>query len=298
MKFNLKTSLPFAALPVAVLLVSALASTPSNASDFFCNNYIAADHPAHYQCVQTNVGPGAVTLISPDQAGGAPLYAASVSVGSGPFAATSSANAYAEPGLLRAFTSSAMLAGSIDNAQSTAVADAWFADGGSVVGGSGAAIGSSVLLRFTVDLSGSFSGGGLFTALSEATVDFVLGQPGGTSFQTRAQADKFNPSRLVTYDVRAAVGDSFEMIVKLHAAASAINNANPANTQSVANVSHTSHLYVDVLAGNAKFIGSGGHDYASLGTTPPVPEPSETALMLLGLTCIAALMRQRQRAAR
>jgi hypothetical protein len=292
MKLKFKT-----ALMTTVLLACAQFNTHAHASTFFCNNYIAGNPLQHYQCVQTEVGPGTTTVISPDQAGGAPLYAASVSVGSGPFAATSSASAYAEPGLLRGFTSAAMLAGSIDNAQSNAKADAWFADGGSVVGSGGAAIGAPVLLRFTVDLSGSFSGGGLFTSLSEATVDFVLGQPGGTSFHTGAQADKFNPSRLVTYDVRAAVGDSFEMIVKLHVTAGAINNANPANAQSVADVSHTSHLYVDVLSGDAKFIGSGGHAYASLGTTPPVPEPSATALMLLGLTCIAVLMRRHQRVA-
>ena len=282
-------------LPVALLLASAWLVTPVNASTFFCNNYIAGNPLQHYQCAQTEVGPGVTSIISPDQVGAAPAFAASVSVASGPFASTSSANAYAEPGLLRGRTSAAMLTGSIDNAQSNAVADAWFADGGSVLGKAGAAIGAPVLLRFTVDLSGSFSGGGLFNAPSEATVEFVLGQPNGTSFQTRAQANKFNPSRIVTYDVRAAVGDSFEMIVKLHVIAGAFNNGNPANTQSVADVSHTSHLYVDVLSGDAQFIGSGGHAYASPDTAPPVPEPSEAALLLLGLTCIVALMRRRQR---
>jgi hypothetical protein len=286
MIFKIKARLMLLGLPLAMWGAGA------QATDFFCNNFIAGDHPQHYQCVQTTVGPGTPLIISPDQAGGGiPLVASSVSAGSGSFASTSSANASASPGLLRGYASAEMLGGSSDTASAAARSDAWFSDGGTVVGGPGSAIGDPVSLRFSISIVGGFSGGAKSTSLSEARADLSVGGPRAISFQTGSRIDKFNNVGLVTTDVNALVGDSFEMIMKLHVAANAVNPL-AANQKAVADVSNTGHLYVDVLSGNAAFIGSTGHAYA---TPAPVPEPSTYAMLLSGLLLTGALAGRRQR---
>lgn len=80
--------------------------------------------------------------------------------------------------------------------------------------------------------------------------------------------------------------------MKLHVAAGAIVNSDPANTMSVADVSNTSHLYVDVLSGNADFVGADGHLYATAAVAA-VPEPAEYALLLFGLLVTGAVVRGR-----
>jgi len=280
-----------------LLLTIALAAlgTVAHASDFFCNNYVAGAPAQHFQCVQTTVGPGAVGILSPDQAGPGLLSAASVSAGSGPFASTASASAEASPGLLRGFASAEMLGGSIAEAQAVARSDAWFAAGGTVVGAAGVAAGTPVTLRFVIDVAGTFVGGATFTALSEATVDLTATRGNVLVLQSRAVINRFQPSGFVTTDVAALVGDSFEMLMKLHVSAGAINNAQPGNSMSVADVRNTSHLYVDVLSSDAGFVGSDGHRYATPAVAAPVPEPSALAFMIAGLACIGTLMRRRRR---
>ncbi len=268
-----------------------LAAVAAQASDFFCNNYVANSPPPHFQCVQTTVGPGAPSLIAPDDAGSGLRFAASTSAEGGPFAGTASASATASPGLLRGFASAQTLGG-IDGSQAVARSDAWFADGGTVVGAAGVAAGTPVKLRFTIDVAGGFAGGGIFTALSEANVDLFTRGPSGYFAETRATINKFNPFGFETTDVDALVGDTFEMLMKLHVAAGAIVNSDSANTMSVADVSNTSHLYVDVLSGNADFIGADGHAYATAAVTA-VPEPAEYALLLSGLLVTGVFVRRR-----
>lgn len=276
------------AVPLATL------GSLAHASDFFCNNYVANAPPQHFQCVQTTVGPGAVSIISPDQAGSGLLSAASVSAGSGPFASTARASAEASPGLLRGFASAEMLGGSIPEAQAVARSDAWFAAGGTVVGGAGVAAGTPVTLRFIIDVAGTFVGGATFTALSEATVDLLAMRGNVLAFQSRAVINRFQPTGFVTTDVVALVGESFEMLMKLHVSAGAVNSGQPGNTMSVADVRNTSHLYVDALSSDAEFIGSDGHRYATPTVAAPVPEPSALAFMIAGLTCIGMLLRRRR----
>jgi len=284
----------------ASALALALFAGDSQASLVFCNNYVASSPPPHYQCVQTNVGPGAPLVVSPDQAGSGLRVGESFSTGSGPFASASSAFASASPGLLRGFASAQMLGGSIPTASAVANSDAWFAAGGVVTGASGVATGTPVLLRFLIDVAGSFSGGGLFTALSEGTVDLVANGPGGLPFiHTHGHIDKYNPVGHVFVDTAASVGDTFEMIMKLHVSANATNEGGPANAMSVADVSNTSHLFVDVLSGNASFVGTDGHLYASQAVVPEpstVPEPPVYSLLLLGLVLTAAFGRRRAEA--
>jgi hypothetical protein len=279
------------------LLTIALAAlgTVAHASDFFCNNYVAGAPAQHFQCVQTTVGPGAVSVLSSDQAGAGLLSAASVSAGSGPFASTASASAEASPGLLRGFASAEMLGGSIPEAQAVARSDAWFAAGGTVVGAAGIAAGTPVTLRFTIDVAGIFVGGATFTALSEANVDLVVTRGNVFAFESRATINRFQPTGFVTTDVAALVGDSFEMLMKLHVSAGAVNSAQPGNTMSIADVRNTGHLYVDALSSDAEFIGSDGHRYATPTLAAAVPEPASLAFMVAGLACIGTLARRRRR---
>jgi hypothetical protein len=107
--------------------------------------------------------------------------------------------------------------------------------------------------------------------------------------------NRFQPTQFVTTDVAALVGDSFEMGMKLHVSAGAVNSAQPGNTMSVADVRNTSHLYVDALSSDAEFIGSDGYRYATPTVATPVPEPSEFAFMMAGLVCIGMLVRRRRR---
>ncbi len=249
----------FKTMVFALVFPLGLGSLETQATDFFCNNYLAGPHPQHFQCVQTTVGPGAPHITAFDQAGASELSASSVSADSGAQASASVANANATPGMLRAFASAEMLGGSSVGAQAVGRADAWFFDGGTVVGTAGVSIGAPIKLRFTLDVGGAFAGGASFTALSEATVDLAV----GSLINTRAQIDKFNPTRILIYDIDARVGDSLEMSMKLHASAGAINDANPGNVNSAADVSHTARLFVDVLPGDAAFIGASGHRYAT-----------------------------------
>ena len=149
-------------------------------------------------------------------------------------------------------------------------------------------------LRFIVDVAGTFVGGATFTALSEATVD-LFGFRGNTfAFESKAVINRFQPTGFVTTDVAALVGDSFEMLMKLHVSAGAVNSAQPGNTMSVADVRNTSHLYIDTLSGDAEFIGSDGHRYATPTVATSVPEPSAFAFMMAGLSCIGVLVRRRR----
>jgi hypothetical protein len=279
-----------------LLLAVALAAlgTVAHASDFFCNNYVAGAPAQHFQCVQTTVGPGAVSIISPDQAGSGLLTAAGVSAGSSAFASAASASAEASPGVLRGFASAEMLGGSIPDAQAVARSDAWFAAGGTLIGAAGAATGTPVMLRFIIEVAGTFAGGATFTALSEATVDLIAVRADVLALHTGAVINRFQPTGFVTTDVAALVGDSFEMLMKLHVAAGAINSAQPGNTMSVADVRNTSHLYVDALSSDAEFVGSDGHRYATPTVAAAVPEPSALAFMIAGLAWIGMLVRRRR----
>ena len=277
---------------LVLILPLILGGVTAHASDFFCNNYVAGAPLQHFQCVQTSVGPGTPLVLSLDQAGSGPRFASSVSSGSGPFASASSANASASPGLLRGFASAEMLGGSIENAQAVAVSDAWFADGGTVTGAPGVVVGTPVSLRFTIDVGGAFAGGAPFHPESEANVDLVVSGPNGAFINTGSTINKLKPTGFVTSDMNAFVGDSFEMIMKLHVFAGAINATKPGDASSVADVSNTSHLYVDVLSANANFVGSGGHLYASVAA---VPEPSVYAMLLSGLFVAGVLARRRAR---
>jgi len=279
----MKIQLKFASLVLPLALIGGAAQ----ADESFCNSYVAGTPLPHFQCVQATVGPGTPMVLSPDQAGSGTRSASSFSAGSGFFASAASASASASPGLLRGKASAEMFGGSGLGTSAGGRAAAWFADGGVVVGAAGVPAGTPVSLRFAIDVAGVFIGGGVFTALSEGWVDLVVRGTGGAFIHTNSTINKLNPTGLVFRDIVSSVGDSFDMLMKLHVSANAVNDGTAANAMSLADISNTSHLYVDVLSGNATFVGSGGHLYAT-----PVPEPSVYAMMLSGLVLTFALARR------
>jgi len=199
-----------------------------------------------------------VSILSPDQAGSGLLSAGSVSAGSGPFASTASASAEASPGLLRGFASGEMLGGSIPEAQAVARSDAWFAAGEPWSGRRRRgrdACHAALCHRRRWHLRRR-----RHIHRAQRSQCRSRRHP-GELVRIRIQGgDRPIPAdRFVTTDVAALVGDSFEMLMKLHVSAGAVNSAQPGNAMSLADVRNTGHLYVDALSSDAEFIGSDGH---------------------------------------
>ncbi|MBC7733702.1 MAG: PEP-CTERM sorting domain-containing protein [Bacteriovorax sp.] len=270
------------ALPLAVVCASALAD------EGFCDRYSAGPHPTYWQCAQASAAGDTRTVITPDQGGGGPVAASQVGLnnGSGSFAR---ASASASPGVLRGIVSAEMVGNFYDD-QSSARADAWFYDAGTAIGAPGALIGDPVSLRFTLDVDGSFSGGKPFQALSEATAELFVLSGKGIALHTWTLITKADPHSLSWSDIAGfRVGDSFDLFMKLHIAANASGHSLDERA-SFADVSHTGHLYVDVLSGNASVVGANGHLYA---TSAPVPEPATFSLFAIGLAGLLWTARKR-----
>ena len=280
------------ALPLVLVCASALAD------DGFCNRYSAGPHPTYWQCAQTTALSETQTVIAPDQAGAGSVAASRVGLnnGSGSFARTS---ASASPGLLRGFVS-AEIVGDFFSDQIGARSDAWFYDGGTVVGAPGALIGDPASLRFTLDVDGAFSGGRQFQALSEATAELYVISGNRVVLHTWTGAiNKADPHRVSWGDITEfEVGDTFDIFMTLHITAAALGGRSSDERASMADVSNTGHLYVDVLSANASVVGAGGHLYATDTTDTtgtPVPEPATFSLLAAGLAGLLWTARKRGR---
>lgn len=271
------------ALPLALVCASALAD------EGFCNGYSAGPHPTYWQCAQATAGGERVTVITPDQGGGGPVTASQVGLNNGS-GSIARASASASPGVLRGIVSAEMVGNFYDD-QITSRADAWFYDGGTAVGAPSARIGDPVSLRFTLDVDGSFSGGKQFQALSEAQAElFVISGSRVVLHTSTGSINKVDPHSLSWSDIAGfRVGDTFDLFMKLHITAAA-NGHSSGERASFADVSHTGHLYVDVLSANASVVGASGHLYA---TSAPVPEPATYGLFAAGLAGLLWTARKR-----
>jgi hypothetical protein len=191
--------------------------------------------------------------------------------GSGAFLGTAAATA--SPGLLSAFASSQAGSANI-NAFIDARATATFNDEGIVGSTSGAALGTAVVIPFTYQLTGSTSGGG---GLGPDGSQLVVG-----NFQISTNGTLFVP---------LVVGQTIDFLANLSVAA----DANAGTPVSVADFSHTLHIFIDVPDGFT-FDTVSGHNYSSINVGA-VPESSTWAMMLLGFAGVGAMTYRRRKSA-
>jgi PEP-CTERM motif len=189
--------------------------------------------------------------------------------GSGAFLGTAAATA--SPGLLSAFASSQ--AGSANvNASIDARATATFNDGGIVGSTSGATPGTLVVIPFTYQLTGLTSGGG---GIGPDGSQLVVG-------------NLLNTSTNGTYFLTLFVGETIDFLANLSVAA----DANAGTPVSVADFSHTLHIFIDVPDGFT-FNTVSGHNYSS-SNVGAVPEPSTWAMLLIGFAGIGFMAYRRK----
>jgi len=188
--------------------------------------------------------------------------------GSGPLQGTASASA--SPGLLSAYASSQAGSGTNFNAFIDARATATFNDEGSVHSTSGAT--GTVVIPFTYQLTFSNSGGG---GLGPSGSQLVVG-------------NLLNTSTNGTYFLTLFVGQTIDFLANLDIAA----DANQGTPVSVADYSHTLHIFIDVPDGYT-FDTVSGHNYSS-SNVGAVPEPSTWAMMILGFAGIGFMAYRRK----
>jgi hypothetical protein len=172
----------------------------------------------------------------------------------------------------------------------SATSEIAFGDGG-VLGG--LAAGTPIIARLTVRVDGSFSGA------ADADVSFIL-QDGLDPLVNVSGFGGFlsplNPSYLYTQDFTIMSGDALHFYMDLYANAETSNKGFTSTDISAADVSHTGHLFFDILTPGATFASYSGHDYASLAAPPPgVPEPATWAMAILGFGGIGLQMRRDRR---
>lgn len=91
----------------------------------------------------------------------------------------------------------------------------------------------------------------------------MLSGKGGALHTWTGAINKVDPHSLSWSDIAGfRVGDTFDLFMKLHITAAASGHSS-GERASFADVSHTGHLYVDVLSGNASVVGASGHQYAT-----------------------------------
>jgi hypothetical protein len=208
----------------------------------------------------------------PDGAGETSAAASSAGSAGGDFAASAAASANADPGLLRAeATASAFGTGS---ARGSAGAQASMYEEGTFAPLGGAAPGTPLTARLTIDVAGAFAGtpAGADGQVIVSRGITVLAQR--TLFLSLVDGDFFEEIELPGL----IVGDTVSLFMIIRAFASA---QDVGVTASSADLGSSGRLSLDVLSGNASFDAASGHDYTT------VPEPGAALLLLVGAAVLA-----------
>jgi hypothetical protein len=192
---------------------------------------------------------------------------------------TSQAGVTASPGLLRAYAWSTSGGNPGTDSSAGALAHAVVQDGG-IIQSALLPAGTPVLGRFTVDVSGIFSGDG------EGRTQFVMSATSGAAIDDSSILFAGSGTVLEIFDVTLLVGDELSLIFQLDAYAS----ADPARVLSEALLSNTAALFFDLLTPGASFASLSGHDYSIFAT---IDEPASAAMLATALLGLAIVMHGR-----
>jgi hypothetical protein len=270
------------ALLAATALLAALPPTAS-ADSYYCTIHGVEGGAPFRLCAGTDTAGEAgwtPMVLEPDAAAAAPVSASSSGSNGGAFAASATASASAEPGLLRLEASASAFGTGI--ARASAGAQASMYEEGTFAPLGGAAPGTPIQARLTIDVAGAFSG---TPAGADGEVTVYRGLTLVTQrnlFLSFVDGDVFEEIDLPGL----AVGDSISLLMRVRAFAT---GQDVGVTASSADLGNSAHLYLDVLSGNAAFDAASEHDYSS------VPEPGGPLLVLAGA---GALIGTRRRSAR
>jgi hypothetical protein len=162
------------------------------------------------------------------------------------------------------------------------MAEIVFVDGGTVDG----PLGAPETLRFTVSMSGAFTGTG------EGDFDFNVFD--GITFmgERRAFLSSFGPSVTQTLDLNVRGGDTLFFSMDMLVQATSTNNGALVISSS-ADASHTGHVFLDALTPGAGFVSNSGTNYSSAAAAT-VPEPASWTLVI-GVCAFLALNQFRRR---
>lgn len=266
----------FVAAAFALVLVPRAASSDS----FFCTIHLVQTGEPSWLCAGTGTGgAGEWNPVVGQVDSASPVAAQASSTGSagGDFAGAASANASAEPGLLRMEAqASAFGTGA---AEASAGAQASMYEEGTFAPLGGAAPGTPITARLTIDVAGAFSG---TPASADGDVDVYRGVAPIAHrdlFLSSVDGDWFEEIDLPGL----VVGDSITLIMILRASA---NASDIGITASSADLGSSARLSLDVTSGNAEFDAASGHDYTT------VPEPGAALLALVGAVVLTGAHRR------
>lgn len=271
-----------AGLATVALLALDLPPGPASADSYFCTNHPAPSGSTTWFCAGTETT-GAIgwnSQVSQGDTAGptAPASASCTGSNGGDFAASASAQADANPGLLSVRADASSFGSG--PGRSSGGAQASFLEVVTLAPLAGAAPGSPVAARLTLDV-----GGGFATSAAGADGQVTVYRGAQQLFFRNLFLSNFDPDWFEQVDLPGLyVGDVLTVFMSMRAFAPALDTG---PTGSSANVTNGAKLRLDVTSPNAVFVSPSGHDYRTL------PEPGWGALAGVGVAALAAVSRSR-----